>query len=105
MDRRFCVHSLGSRKVPDDMYTEIVFSMNAQSSAPHRVGSILVPQARHYFTRWVERGDRSYLTLMVRSSVAEDMVAWVCAIHPSVRCISRSEVVPSTMSVGGGTAG
>jgi hypothetical protein len=78
------------------MYTEITFSMDAHSSAPHRVGSFLVPQARQYFTRWVDRGDRSYLTIMVRTSVVEDMVAKICDMHPSVRCISRDEVQPSS---------
>ena len=78
------------------MYTEITFSMDAHSSAPHRVGSFLVPQARQYFTRWVDRGDRSYLTIMVRTSVVEDMVAKMCDMHPSVRCISRDEVQPSS---------
>ena len=77
------------------MYTEITFSMDASSTAPHRVGSLLVPQARQYFTRWVDRGDRSYVTLMVRTSVVEDMVARVCGMHPSVRCISRDAVLPS----------
>jgi hypothetical protein len=81
------------------MYTEITFSMDARSSAPHRVGSILVPQARQYFTRWVDRGDRSYVTLMVRSSIADAMVAKVCRMHPTVRCISRDEVLPATASV------
>jgi hypothetical protein len=78
------------------MYTEITFSMDAHSSAPHRVGSFLVPQARQYFTRWVDRGDRSYLTIMVRTTVVEDMVAKICDMHPSVRCISRDEVQPSS---------
>ena len=78
------------------MYTEITFSMDAHSSAPHRVGSFVVPQARQYFARWVDRGDRSYLTIMVRTSVVEDMVAKICGMHPSVRCISRDEVQPSS---------
>jgi len=77
------------------MYTEVTFSMDANSSAPHRVGSLLVPQAAQYYARWVDRGDRSYVTLMVRNSVAERMIAKVCAMHPTVRCISRDEVLPS----------
>lgn len=84
------------------MYTEITFSMDARSSAPDRVGSLLVPQAAQYFARWVDRGDRSYVTLMVRTSIVEDMVAKVCGMHPSVRCISRDEVVPATTGVDGG---
>lgn len=77
------------------MYTEITFSMDARSTAPHHVGSMLVPQARQYFARWVDRGERSYVTLKVRTSVVEDMVAKVCGMHPSVRCISRDAVLPS----------
>jgi hypothetical protein len=78
------------------MYTEITFSMDGRSSAPHRVGSLLVPQARQYFARWVDRDGRSYVTLMVRSSLVDAMVAKVCRMHPTVRCISRTEVLPST---------
>ena len=36
------------------------------------------------------------MTLMVRTSVVEDMIAKVCGMHPSVRCISRDEVQPSS---------
>lgn len=77
------------------MFTEVTFSMDARSSAPHRVGSHLVPQAAQYFARWVDRGDRSYVTLMVRDSVLDDMIAKVCRMHPSVRCISTVAVEPS----------
>jgi hypothetical protein len=77
------------------MYTEVTFSMDARSSAPHRVGSFLVPQAAQYFARWVDRGDRSYVTLMVRDTVVDDMIAKVCRMHPSVRCISADQVLPS----------
>jgi hypothetical protein len=76
------------------MYTEVTFSMDAHSSAPHRVGSQLVPQAAQYFARWFDRGDRSYVTLMVNTAIVDDMVAKVCGMHHSVRCISRDEVVP-----------
>ncbi len=82
------------------MYTEITFSMDGRSRAPHRVGAMLVPQAAQYFPRWVDRDGRSYVTLMVRTSVADDMIAKVCAMHPSVRCISRDEVVPSSTGTG-----
>ncbi len=78
------------------MYTEITFSMDGQSRAPHRVGAVLVPQTARYFPRWVDRDERSYVTLVVRSSIVEDMIAKVCSIHPSVRCISRQQVVPAT---------
>jgi hypothetical protein len=81
------------------MYTELTFSMDGRSSAPHRVGSYSLPQANQYFTRWVDRGSRTYLTLMVRSSIADLMVAKVCRMHPSVRCISRTEMVASTPSL------
>ena len=55
--------SLGLRKAaPDVMYTDVTFSMDGRSSAPHRVGSSLVPQASHYYARWVDRGNRSYVT-------------------------------------------
>ena len=74
------------------MYTDVTFSMDAHSSAPHRVGSLLVPQVAQYFTRWIDRN--SYVTLMVRTSIADDMIAKVCATHPSVRCIARDGVVP-----------
>jgi hypothetical protein len=78
------------------MYTEITFSMNGQSSAPHRVGAMLVPQAAQYLPRWVDRDGRSYVTLMVKSSIADEMIAKVRAMHPSVRCISRDKVVPAS---------
>ena len=78
------------------MYTEITFSMDGNSRAPHRVGSMLVPQAAQYFTRWVDRGGRSYVTLMVRTSIADDMIARVCRMHPSVRCISRERMEPTS---------
>lgn len=74
------------------MHTEITFSMDVTSRAPHIVGASLVPQADQYSTRWVDRGDRAFVTLLVRSSVAEKMVTKVCAMHPSVRCIKRDEV-------------
>lgn len=77
------------------MHTEITFSMNAGSSAPHRVGSFLVPQAGRYAPRWVDQDDRTYVTMTVRSSVAEQMVTKVCAMHPSVRFV-RQEDVPAT---------
>jgi hypothetical protein len=83
------------------MYTDVTFSMDGQSSAPHRVGSLLVPHAAQYFTRWVDRGDRSYVTLMVKTSLVEDMVAWVCGMHPSVRCIARDEVQPAAATIEG----
>lgn len=84
------------------MYTEITFSMDGESSAPHRVGAMLVPQAAQYFPRWVDRGRRSYVTLMVRTSIVEDMIAKVCGMHPSVRCISREPVTPTSST---GTTG
>jgi hypothetical protein len=77
------------------MYTDVTFSMDGQSSAPNRVGSLLVPQAAQYFARWVDRGNRSYVTLMVNTAIVDAMVRKVCRMHPSVRCISREEVVPS----------
>ena len=80
------------------MYTEITFSMDGQSSAPHRVGSLLVPQAARYLPRWVERDGRSYVKLMVKTTIADDMVDKVCAMHPSVRCVSRDVVVPASSS-------
>jgi hypothetical protein len=93
------LYNLGRRRNPDVVYTEIRFSMDALSSAPHRVGAFLVPRTMQYFPRWLDRGNRSYVTLMVRSSVVEGMVAKVCAMHPSVRCISRTEVLPSTPGI------
>ena len=78
------------------MYTEITFSMDGQSRAPHRVGAMLVPQAAQYFARWVDRDERSYVTLMVRTSIVDDMIVKVCAMHPSVRCISRDKVEPAS---------
>ena len=80
------------------MHTEITFSMDGQSSAPHRVGSLLVPQAAQYFARWVDRDERSYVTLMVKTSIVDDMIAKVCRMHPSVRCISRDPVEPPSTS-------
>ena len=81
------------------MYTDVTFSMDGRSSAPHRVGSMLVPQAAQYYTRWVDRDDRSYVTLMVKTSIVEEMVVKVCRMHPSVRCISRDEVLPTASGV------
>ena len=86
------------------MYTEVTFSMDGRSSAPNRVGSLLVPQAAQYFTRWIDRGDRSYVTLMVNTAIVEAMVAKVCRMHPSVRCIAREEVVPSPRAAESSTA-
>ena len=83
------------------MYTDVTFSMDGRSSAPHRVGALLVPQAAQYFARWVDRGDRSYVTLMVKTSIVEDMVDKVCGMHPSVRCISRDEVESTTTGLEG----
>ena len=83
------------------MYTDVTFSMDGHSSAPNRVGSLLVPQAAHYYARWFDRGDRFYVTLMVRTSIVEDMVAKVCRMHPTVRCISRDEVQPATSVIQG----
>jgi hypothetical protein len=83
------------------MYTDVTFSMDGHSSAPDRVGSLLVPQAAHYFARWVDRGDRSYVTLMVKTSVVDAMVHKVCRMHPSVRCISRVEVLPTATGIEG----
>ena len=94
--------NLGSRKeAPDVMYTDVTFSMDGQSSAPNRVGSLLVPQAAQNYARWVDRGNRSYVTLMVRTSIAEDMIVKVCGMHPTVRCISRDEVLPTTARIEG----
>jgi hypothetical protein len=75
------------------MQSEITFSMDATSSAPHVVGAWVVPQAARYSAQWVDRGDRTYLTLRVESSVVEDMVKKVCAMHRSVRCIRRDPVI------------
>ena len=83
------------------MYTDVTFSMDGQSSAPHRVGSLLVPQAAQYYMRWVDRGERSYVTLMVNTSIVDEMVRKVCAMHPSVRCISRDEVLPTPAEIQG----
>lgn len=77
------------------MYTEVTFSMDARSSAPHRVGSFLVPQAAQYYARWVDKGERSYVTLMVRDSIVDDMIRKVCRMHPTVRCISTDAVQAS----------
>jgi hypothetical protein len=81
------------------MYTDVTFSMDGRSSAPHRVGALLVPQAAQYFPRWVDRGDRSYVTLMVKTSIVEDMIDRLCGMHPTVRCISRVDVEPTTTGV------
>jgi hypothetical protein len=82
------------------MYTEITFSMDGRSRAPHRVGAMLLPQAARYFARWIDRDDRSYVTLMVQTSIADAMIAKVCAMHPSVRCISRDQVAPPSTDTG-----
>ena len=83
------------------MYTDVTFAMDGQSSAPHRVGSLLVPQAAQYYMRWVDRGERSYVTLMVNTAIVEEMVRKVCGMHPSVRCISRDEVLPTPAEIQG----
>jgi hypothetical protein len=51
-----------------------------------------VPQAAQYFIRWADRDGLSYVTLTVRTSIADAMIAKVCAMHRSVRCISRERV-------------
>ena len=83
------------------MYTDVTFAMDGQSSAPHRVGSLLVPQASQYYMRWVDRGERSYVTLMVNTAIVDEMVRKVCGMHPSVRCISRDEVLPTPAEIQG----
>jgi len=75
------------------MYVEVTFSMDARSSAPHRVGSLLVPQAAQYRPRWFDRDGRSYVTILVRESVVDGMIRRVCRMHPTVRCIAREAVV------------
>jgi hypothetical protein len=82
------------------MHSELTFSMDATSSAPHTIGAWVVPQAAHYSAQWIDRGDRAYLTLLVRSTVVEAMVERVCAMHPSVRCIKRDPVSPSDVQMG-----
>ena len=82
------------------MHSELMFSMDANSSAPNIVGAWIVPQAARYSARWADRGDRTYLTLLVRSSVAEAMVAQVCAMHPSVRCLKQEAVQPPAAQLG-----
>ena len=69
-----------------------MFSMDASSSAPHIVGSVLVPQAARYSPRWFDRGDRTYVSIMVGSSVVDAMILKMCSQHPSVRCIKREEL-------------
>ena len=83
------------------MFTDVTFSMDGRSSAPHRVGSLLVPQAAQYYARWVDRGERSYVTLMVNTAIVDDMVRKVCRMHPSVRCIARDEVLPTPTVIQG----
>jgi hypothetical protein len=73
--------------------TEITFSMSAASRAPHRVGAWLVPQAAQYSARWFDRADRTYVTMLVPTSVVEAMIDKVCSLHPSVRCISQGEAM------------
>ena len=80
---------------PDIMYSDVTFAMDGHSSAPHRVGSLLVPQAAQYDIRWVDQDDRSYVTLMVNSDLVDDMIDKVCAMHPSVRCIAVDELSPT----------
>ena len=75
------------------MYTEVTFSMDARTSAPHRVGSMLVPQAAQYRPRWIDRDGRSYVTIEVHESVVDDMIRKVSRMHPTVRCIAREAVV------------
>jgi len=83
------------------MYTDVTFSMDGHTSAPHRVGSLLVPQAAQYDIRWADQGDRSYVTLMVRTNLVDDMITKVCRMHPTVRCIATDEVLPTTAGIGG----
>lgn len=82
------------------MHSELMFSMDASSSAPNIVGSWVVPQAVQYSARWADRGDRTYLTMVVRSTVAEAMVERVCGMHPSVRCLKQEPVRASDAQLG-----
>jgi hypothetical protein len=75
------------------MHTEITFSMDAGSRAPHIMGAWLVARPGRYAPHWFDRDGRAYVTMTVRSSVAEQMVTKVCAMHPSLRLVRR-EVVP-----------
>ena len=74
------------------MQTELVFAMDGSSSAPQRVGAWLVARGDLYTPRWVDRGDRTYLTMFVSTSIAEKMMSKVCGLHPSVRCIKHEQV-------------
>jgi hypothetical protein len=83
------------------MYTDVTFSMDARSSAPHRVGSLLVPQAAQYDIRWADEGERSYVTLMVKTNLVDEMIKKVCRMHPTVRCIATDEVLPAVVGIEG----
>jgi hypothetical protein len=72
--------------------TEITFSMDTRSGAPFIVGSMLVPHAKTFTPYWRERGERSYVTVQVRSAVAEGLAQKLPTMHRSVRCIDRHEV-------------
>lgn len=73
------------------MHTEITFSMDASSRAPHVIGAWLVPRTARYSPRWVDQGDHAFVSLLVTSSVVDAMIKKVCSLHPSVRCVSREE--------------
>ncbi len=57
------------------------------------------PRQRSTSARWVDRGDRSYVTLTVKTTIVEDMVDRLCGMHPSVRCISRVDIEPTEPGV------
>ena len=73
------------------MHTEITFSMDTSSRAPDVMGAWLVPRTARYSPRWFDRGEHTFVALLVTSSVVDELVKKVCSLHPSVRCINREE--------------
>lgn len=76
------------------MRTELLFSMDARTSAPYRVGSYLVPNRDRWDVRWTDRADDAFVSITVDGSVAEAMERKICRIHPTVRCVSTREIGP-----------
>lgn len=70
------------------MDTELLFSMDADTSAPLVVGSYLVPNEDRWHVRWIDRDGDVFLSMTVPTSVAEDMKPKICRIHPSVRFVA-----------------
>lgn len=72
------------------MRTTLQFSMDADSSAPDRVGCYLMPSIGRYDVRWDEQSGRATVTVTVVEAAAERFKRRICRLHPTVRLVRES---------------